>query len=124
MAKILQTEYKGENIIIISAMGKTTNALKKWWKHFMMEERSIAVIWPGKQQHLEYNEIPVTINWQQAENHLKDFFTEVEWLLHDKPVREYDYYYDQVVCSGELLSTANDERLFKWSRDKAINGSM
>ena len=22
------------------------------------------------------------------------------------PVREYDYYYDQIVCSGELLSTA------------------
>jgi aspartate kinase len=30
----------------------------------------------------------------------------VEWLLHDKPVREFDYYYDQVVCAGELLSTA------------------
>jgi aspartate kinase len=25
--------------------------------------------------------------------------------LHDKPVRDYDYYYDQVVCLGELLST-------------------
>jgi aspartate kinase len=36
---------------------------------------------------------------------LKDFFTEVEWLLHDKPVRGYDYYYDQVVCAGELFST-------------------
>lgn len=30
----------------------------------------------------------------------------MEWLLHDKPVRDYDYYYDQVVCAGELLSTA------------------
>ena len=37
---------------------------------------------------------------------MKDFFTEVEWLLHDKPVRDYDYYYDQVVCNGELLSTS------------------
>ncbi|MES2880853.1 MAG: aspartate kinase, partial [Bacteroidota bacterium] len=33
-------------------------------------------------------------------------FTEIEWLLHDKPVRNYDYYYDQIVCVGELLSTA------------------
>jgi len=41
-----------------------------------------------------------------CEKQFKDFFTEVEWLLHDKPVREYDYYYDQVVCVGELLSTA------------------
>ena len=23
--------------------------------------------------------------WQQAEGNLKDFFTEIEWLLHDKP---------------------------------------
>lgn len=25
--------------------------------------------------------------------------------MHDKPVRDYDYYYDQVVCAGELFST-------------------
>jgi aspartate kinase len=48
----------------------------------------------------------VSVNRLQAENQLKDFYTEVEWLLYDKPVREYDYYYDQVVCSGELMSTA------------------
>ena len=42
----------------------------------------------------------------ETEQQLGNFFTEVEWLLHDKPVRDYDYYYDQVVCAGELLSTA------------------
>jgi aspartate kinase len=26
--------------------------------------------------------------------------------LHDKPVRDFDYYYDQIVCIGELLSTS------------------
>ena len=26
--------------------------------------------------------------------------------MHDKPVRDYDYYYDQIVCSGELMSTS------------------
>jgi aspartate kinase len=34
-----------------------------------------------------------------------DLCTEAEWLLHDKPVRQYDYYYDQIVCLGELFST-------------------
>jgi aspartate kinase len=29
----------------------------------------------------------------------------VEWLLHDKPVKDYNYYYDQIVCCGELLSS-------------------
>jgi len=37
--------------------------------------------------------------------------------LHDKPVRSYDYYYDQIVCIGELFSTCiishflNEEKL-------------
>ena len=59
-----------------------------------------------KESHLNTLKYLITLNWQQAENQLKDFFTEVEWLLHDKPVREYDYYYDQIVCCGELLSTS------------------
>jgi len=40
-----------------------------------------------------------------SQHSLIDFFTEVEWLLHDKPVRNFDYYYDQVVCIGEMLSS-------------------
>ena len=40
-----------------------------------------------------------------CEEQLKNFFTEAEWLLHDNPQKPYDYYYDQVVCIGELLST-------------------
>ena len=50
----------------------------------------------------ELTDQPVN-QWTQP---LNDFFTEVEWLLHDKPARSYDYYYDQVVPVGELLSTS------------------
>jgi aspartate kinase len=41
-----------------------------------------------------------------CEEQLRNFFTEAEWLLHDEPQKPYDYYYDQVVCIGELLSTS------------------
>lgn len=108
VAKIIQS-FKGEKIfIIISAMGKTTNALEKVVEAFFdgRKEDALQLFEQVKQQHLNTLNFLVSVNWQQAENHLKDFFTEVEWLLHDKPVREYDYYYDQVVCCGELLSTA------------------
>ncbi len=47
----------------------------------------------------------MTKGYSNCEIQLADFFTEIEWLLHDKPVRDFDYYYDQVVCLGELLST-------------------
>lgn len=108
IAKILE-QYKGEKIfIIISAMGKTTNALEKVVDAFYAgkKDEALQLFEQVKQQHLNTLKYLVTLQWQKAENHLKDFFTEVEWLLHDKPVRDYDYYYDQVVCSGELLSTA------------------
>ncbi len=101
--------YGGEKIlVIISAMGKTTNALEKVVDAFFegRKEDALKLFEQVKDSHLTLLKYLITINWQQAENQLKDFFTEVEWLLHDKPVKEYDYYYDQVVCCGELLSTS------------------
>jgi len=102
-------QYPGEKIlVIISAMGKTTNALEKVVDTFTAgrKEDALALFQQVKDAHLNILKYLVTINWQEATNRLQDFFTEVEWLLHDKPVRSYDYYYDQVVCCGELLSTA------------------
>ncbi len=101
--------FKGEKLlIIISAMGKTTNALEKVVDAFFdgRKEDALRLFEEVKHAHLNTLKYLITLNWQQAEEQLKDFFTEVEWLLHDKPVRGYDYYYDQVVCCGELLSTS------------------
>ena len=97
--------YRDEKIlVVISAMGKTTNALEKVAEAFYAgeKEKALQLFEEIKQQHLslanELLEHPViTIN---------DFFTEVEWLLHDRPVKDFDYYYDQVVCAGELLSSS------------------
>ena len=102
-------QHSGEKIlVIISAMGKTTNALEKVVDAFFdgRSADALQLFEQVKQTHLQTLKGLVTSNWQQAENELKDFFTEVEWLLHDKPVRSYDYYYDQVVCAGELMSTS------------------
>ena len=58
-----------------------------------------------KNQHLTTAKYLLVTHYNACEVALNDFFTEVEWLLYDKPVREFDYYYDQLVCVGELLST-------------------
>lgn len=108
MASIMQ-RFSGEKIIvIISAMGKTTNALEKVVAAFYAgkKEEALDLFHQVKQQHLTTAKYLLVSGYLACEAQLKDFFTEVEWLLHDKPVREYDYYYDQVVCTGELLSTA------------------
>ena len=105
---ILQN-YPGEKIlVIISAMGKTTNALEKVVNAFFegRQEEALSLFKGVKDAHLDTLKYLVSIKWQDAQNRLADFFTEVEWLLHDKPVRDYDYYYDQVVCCGELFSSS------------------
>ena len=101
--------FQGEKIlVVISAMGKTTNALEKVTDAFYngKKEEALQLFELVKESHLNMLKYLITLNWQQAQNQFRDFITEVEWLLHDKPEKEYDYYYDQIVCVGELLSTA------------------
>jgi aspartate kinase len=101
--------YPGEKLlIIISAMGKTTNALEKVAESFFAGDptQSLELFSQVKESHRQTLKYLCALRWKESEDHLQEFFTEVEWLLHDKPVRDYDYYYDQIVCSGELLSTA------------------
>ena len=107
VANIL-AEYEGEKlVIIISAMGKTTNALEKVVNAFFEgnKEQALQLFNIVKQQHVTIAKYLLVTHYNPCYAQLNDFFTEVEWLLHDKPVREYDYYYDQIVCVGELMST-------------------
>jgi aspartate kinase len=108
VAAILRHYPKEELIIIVSAMGKTTNALEKVVQAFYdgKKEEALQLFEEVKLQHVTTAKYLLITHALACENQLKDFFTEVEWLLHDKPAREFDYYYDQVVCVGELLSTA------------------
>ena len=101
-------QYEGEQLmVIISAMGKTTNALEKVATAFFegRQEEALQLFDLVKQHHLTTAKFLLVTHYNETLEQLVNFFTEAEWLLHDKPVKEYDYYYDQVVCIGELLST-------------------
>src|SRR5579872_3028391 len=101
--------YQGQPLlVVVSAMGKTTNALEKVAEAFFAghPEEALRLFGQIRDNHLTTAKYLLVQNYLAAESQLRDFFTEVEWLLHDKPVREYDYYYDQIVCIGELLSTS------------------
>ena len=108
VGSIIQSHEGEKLLIVISAMGKTTNALETVVNAFFdgRKEDALKLFEQVKDSHLNTLKYLTTLQWQAAENQLKDFFTEIEWLLHDKPVRNYDYYYDQVVCCGELFSSS------------------
>lgn len=106
-ATILKAHQQEKILVVISAMGKTTNALEKVVAAFCenQQEQALQLFATIKEQHLDIAK-QLLVNYDKTYDHLSGFFTEVEWLLHDKPVRSCDYYYDQIVCIGELLSTA------------------
>jgi aspartate kinase len=103
-------QFKDEKIfVVISAMGKTTNALEAVVNSFYNDrdqDKALQLFAEIKQQHIQTATELLHTQLPDLMGHFKSLFTETEWLLHEKPVREYDYYYDQIVCQGELLSTA------------------
>ena len=108
VGKIISDNSQSDDlVVIISAMGKTTNALEKVVEAFFAGRKDEALqLFEGiKTQHINTSKYLLVLHFNECLAQLIDFFTEVEWLLHDKPVRSFDYYYDQVVCIGELLST-------------------
>lgn len=103
------SRYQDEpTLVVISAMGKTTNALEKVAEAYYAGKRdeALQLFAQVKEQHLTTAKYLLVTHFLPCEQQLVNFFTEVEWLLYDKPVRDYDYYYDQIVCTGELMSTA------------------
>ncbi|HEV3222598.1 MAG TPA: aspartate kinase [Puia sp.] len=104
---ILNSYDSEKLLIVISAMGKTTNALEKVAEAFYARNlpKALELFEKIKQQHKQFAESLETADKSRLLQRMDDFFTEVEWLLHDKPVKVFNYYYDQIVCIGELLST-------------------
>ena len=65
------TSFKGEKLlIIISAMGKTTNALEKVVDAFFdgRKDDALKLFEQVKDAHLNTLKYLITLNWQQAEN--------------------------------------------------------
>jgi aspartate kinase len=106
-AEIVRSYQPEKLIIVVSAIGKTTNALEKVAESFYSGDKDQALQLFGavKRNHLNIAKFLLVTHYNETLTRLSEFFTEVEWLLHDKPVRDFDYYYDQVVCAGELLSS-------------------
>ncbi len=106
VASIVKTYSKGPLVVVVSAMGKTTNRL----------EAVMAAMKNSKEEALEKlaflkTECNQVIKDLLGDNSpvfdlINDHFVEAEWALDEPFEKEnYDYLYDQVVSIGELVST-------------------
>ncbi len=108
VARILQQNTGEKIMLVVSAMGKTTNALEEVTGAYYAgnQEEALLLFQQVKETHLSMASQLLHKQLSFCEEQLNDFFTEAEWLLHGKPERDYDYYYDQIVSTGELFSSA------------------
>ncbi|MCE2834993.1 MAG: hypothetical protein ACK5VH_09640 [bacterium] len=105
--KILESMNGRPMLLVTSAMGSTTHTLEAITEAYFAGKREDAlnVFQTLFRWHLDQIHSLSGSNYDQAISHLDEFRTEVEWLLHDRPVRPFDYYYDQIVCAGVLMSS-------------------
>lgn len=118
------SHHKDEKmLIVISAMGKMTNALEKVVEAYFdgRTDDAFSLFQKVKDYHTNQLKYLVTFDWKAATDRINEIFEKVESILRTAPENEYNFYYDQIVSSGELLSSTlisfflNDEKIKnKW----------
>jgi len=106
VASILK-RFPNENIlIVVSAMGKTTNALEKVVNDFFYKKGDAhAALEEVKRYHYTIMNHLFPDETHPVFKEVNNFFVEVDWVLEEEPNRGYGFIYDQVVSIGELVST-------------------
>ncbi|MFA5327776.1 MAG: aspartate kinase [Prolixibacteraceae bacterium] len=96
--------YPGQKILVISAMGKTTNALEVVARKYFDQDLKL---WPAFQEVKTYHEQIVTELWGETTElpELEKLFGLLGNRIIGEPSLNFDYEYDQIVSFGELFST-------------------
>ena len=96
----------GPLLLVVSAYGKTTNALEAIihaaCRGNKDEARQLAATLEAA--HLAYA-AEAAPGDEALTAALHEHLTELHWAIDDAEPSRYDYWYDQMVCVGELLST-------------------
>lgn len=102
----IMKHFPNEKIaVVVSATGKTTNALEDVVKaYFAQDGTAYDKLAAVKQNHADILE-NLELSGTEAEKDVNDLFVEIDWILEEDPQDAFDYVYDQVVSIGELVSS-------------------
>ncbi len=106
VARVLKKTGYEELVVVISAMGKTTNALEKIVDSYLQNDSDLK----GRIEDLYQYHLTILKELFENEQHsiytkVRDLFSDLSTTLDRNKSRQYDYIYDQIVCYGELVST-------------------
>ncbi len=106
IVSILQ-QYQQNIVVVVSAMGKTTNALEKIIENFYKKNKKGI-----KDEYKQLKEFHFTILGGLFDAKESDVFVDIEDIFKElsdrlamEPTLNYDFDYDQIIGYGEILST-------------------
>jgi len=99
------TALPGVKIVVVSATGKTTNALEAVVNNYVEgKDTANELLEKIKSQHVGILQ-DLGLTSQEVLADIMDTFVEIDWILEDEVQDGYDYIYDQIVSVGELISS-------------------
>jgi len=105
LGKVVENYKDNQLLIVVSAMGKTTNALEKLTKAYFNQTEDVHDVYEEIKQY-HYNILAEVFDNKAAIfDEVANTFVEIDWMLEDEPQDDYDFIYDQIVSVGELVST-------------------
>ncbi len=106
VAQIIRDYQDSPLVVVVSALGKTTNALEEvvatYFQNPLLAPQKLDAI---KEQHYALASELMEDGSEELHSLLNDVFVEADWILEDSPQDTYDYVYDQIVSLGELASS-------------------
>lgn len=108
LPSIISEMKEGNKIFVVSALGKTTNALEEVaWQYFNgNKNKAFELLSSFKESHLEIAATVLTGNsFRDCKETFADLLLQLETSLEENLNPDYNFYYDQVVSFGELFSS-------------------
>lgn len=106
VSQIIEQNQSKKLLVVVSAMGKTTNALEEVLDAYYHQDSNLL---KEKLQTIKENHQKILLAlFEQGDaifDEINDIFVDLEWILEETPDSSYGYLYDQIVSHGEILST-------------------
>jgi len=106
LAKIINFNREKQLLIVVSAMGKTTNTLENLTKSYVDRQNDVFSIFDEIRTYHE----TILLQLFEDRNHpiydeIANTFVEIDWIIEEEPHDEYDFIYDQIVSIGEMVAS-------------------
>jgi len=106
LLKVLKTVDYNNTVIVVSAMGKTTNSLEKVVDSYLKKNKYLGeYLFEIENFHQIIATSLFDSELSRISSLIKNIFKDLKIFLSTNKSQEYSFIYDQIVCYGEILST-------------------